>query len=69
MLGSRCIDVQEIETGMIEDPAVQGMSLAAYMQFCKTSFEYSTTYFSWCDRAFYTTEFGYGHRSGFCYKQ
>jgi hypothetical protein len=68
MLGTACKDVEEIDTGMLESREVQQMSLAEFMRFRRTSENYETTYFSWCDKAFYTTEFGYGHRGGWCYK-
>jgi len=68
MLGTACSLVQKHDTGMLEDSETEKMSLASFMRTCKDSETYNTTYFSWCDKVFYTTEFGYGHKRGSCYK-
>jgi len=68
MLGSTCGKVQEIDTGILWRDADLNMTLAEFMRTCATSAELCTTYFSWCDKAFYTTEFGAQERLLFCYK-
>ena len=73
MLGTPCglVEASPGDTGMLEcDREAEAMPLAQFMRWSLTEAgeQHGTTYFSWCDKAFYTTEFGYQHRGGGCGK-
>lgn len=68
ILGTKCIDAQKYDTGMLETDEEEQMTVAKYMQ--QTEEEESSVYFSWCEKVFFCTEFGYDHRGARgCYKQ
>jgi hypothetical protein len=68
LLGMKCIDAQKYDTSILNGSDEEQMKLAAYMQ--EQEDNDTNEYFSWCDKVFYTREFGYDHRGARgCYKQ